>query len=288
MLFFKFNTKNSNSPAAGLIGKIFSDFTLLLTKMDVLSVYMSNIINAESTEKAIEITNKFFDVNTDIEHLREQFIADVKYFKSSIVDLEKQQEAGHDYAFRPKNTDCDNCNNCAHCNTSDVAADSVPIQEDTLPTKKATDNDYIRIIKNLIDTNNSTTNLDIKNALRAEGFYATQEDVSKSMNFIHEQYSDFLSMNYENISGKTVKVWSKGNDYNSPVNSYIKNSIFQTVNVTNPLDWVVSHKSDRFSTEIVDGNMTRDQARSYFAKKNGYNRDFVRAIRYKNHVNKSY
>lgn len=250
MIFFNFNTENSNSTTAGLIGKILSDFTLLLTKMDVLSGYMSNIINTESTEQAIQITNKFFDENPSIEHLREQFLADVKYFKSSMVDLEKQKEA-------------------SNSNTSDE-----------LPTKKATDDDYIRIIKHLINTNNSTTNLDIKNALRTEGFYATQEDVSKSLNFIHEQYPDFLDMNYQNIGGKTVKVWTTGSNYNLNNTS----NILQSVDDTNPLSWVVSHKNDRHNTEMLDGNMTRDQARSQFAKKHGYNRDFVRAIRYKNFI----
>ncbi len=276
---------STNSQTTGLIGKILTDFTLLLTKMDVLSGYMSNIINSESTEEAVDITNKFFDENPTIEHLREQFLADVKYFKSSIVDSEKQQEAGHDFASRSKTPDCDNCDNCAHCNSSDVAADSVH----PLPTQKATDDDYLETIKGLLGNYTGITNLDIKNSLRSQGFYAIQEDVSKSMNFIHEQYPGFLNMSYQTIAGKTVKVWSKGDNFNFDLSTVKTPYADNTPNgQIDPLSWVVSHKSDRFDTEILDGSMTRDQARSYLAKKHGYNRDYVRAIRYKNHVNKSY
>jgi len=151
--------------------------------------------------------------------------------------------------------------------------------------KQFTDDVVRRIAEDLMNKNGSTTNLDIKMALRANGFWAMQVDVANAMNrVVPNQYiwqtSNNGRFNTYTINASSCIGYQAGNVI--PISSYaptkrkkytrvdISNITFFDVSYTPGLantaldnnDWVVYFPSLQ-KAYVIDGKptLTRDQAR---------------------------
>lgn len=174
--------------------------------------------------------------------------------------------------------------------------------------KDATEKDILLEAFNLCIENKTTTNLEIKESMRKKNFYINQDQVKEVMSNLAELNS--FTCAFVNMLGKTVRQWTyvlpdiyNMSPYQPNTDQNLDDVIKDMLNITNDDDvvtlergpisddyltpvssivdssntWKVFHKSTPSLFVEHDGSLTRDQARSEYAKTFKVNRDDVRA-----------
>lgn len=133
------------------------------------------------------------------------------------------------------------------------------VQEDKMNTQTgmkpvADKDDILTAFEELIDENGTTTTLEVKKALREDGFWVKQDDVSE----VIAEYVDYDAANeYTFTIDRNHRVYEKASPSTAPLPSYVgKPKAVQKVGT-----WKVTGGAD----EKTYCDMTRNQARYLFS-----------------------
>jgi len=145
--------------------------------------------------------------------------------------------------------------------------------------KTLTKDAVLTVALKLTENGNTTTSLDIKNELRNQGYWAEQREVSKLMNEIYNEDDNWAfiidvdhRVYFYPMDTLTIDPGSLNNQSSNSMDA-------RELQAPKDECWEVSCAG--FPKQIyIGGEVTRNQARYYFAKMNGSDYTKTNAIRF--------